>query len=224
MMIAKAAMMILLLVLGIAAVQTLAQNQTPPNPPPSGLTGQAIARKIQESPEMTEGQTPELAGAVVGMQRGKTTLELKTGNFLKMKHGETKELVWSASLDTYEGQKAISFPAAYFTRSALLYGQVGYSSSGQIYVTDSSIVYQTDKGKVVYSCSRSADVLKEEGGREGDTFSLYDAQGNRYRFGTAKFSSPFMKFFQTAIADFPGAYNQVLQLAAASKVATVNQP
>jgi hypothetical protein len=160
-------------------------------------------------------QSSVLEGATAGVQHGKTTVELRTGIIKKLKHGKTEEAVWAASLDTYDGERAISFPMIHFSRQALLYGQVGYGSSGLIFVTAKTIVYRTDKGKVELSCARSASALKQEGGRSGDTFSLDDERGERFRFGIAKFDSPFMVFFQAAVANFQGAYTQAEQLAAA---------
>jgi hypothetical protein len=54
-------------------------------------------------------------------------------------------------------------------------------------------------------------MLKEEGGRSGDTFSLYQ-DSKRYRIGNAKSGTHAMLFLTKTINDFDRAYELALQL------------
>jgi hypothetical protein len=74
------------------------------------------------------------------------------------------------------------------------------------------VAFQKDKGKIVFMSLRSAATIKSEGGREGDTFSIYDDHGKRYRFGSAKFDSQAVMCLQAAITEFPEVYKQLKQL------------
>ncbi len=105
-------------------------------------------------------------------------------------------------------------------------GQVGYCGFGRIYVTDKTVTFQKDKGKIVFMSLRSATTIKSEGGREGDTFSIYDEHGKRYRFGSEKFDSPLVMRLQAAITGFPAVYNELKQLQTRQREAalTANAP
>ena len=200
----------------------------------SALTGNGAA--IPEKPEIkekneqqqaalptAEAQNPAPAPAeAVVMKDGKTQVRLATGNFVKLKGGDQKERFEYVTLEPFQGQEAISFSATYFCREALLYGQVGYCGSGRIYITERTVAFQKDKGKIEFMSLRSATTIKSEGGREGDTFSIYDNRGKRYRFGSAKFDSPALMYLQAAITGFPNVYKQVKQLPAGQPVLTAS--
>jgi tetratricopeptide (TPR) repeat protein len=159
----------------------------------------------QQATEQTALNNSVLAGAEATVSNGKTTVRLATG-----KAGEFDDVL----LGTFQGQESISFPTTFICRQAGLLGQAGYCASGRIYVTSQNVAFQRDDGKIEFLSLRSGTAIKSEGGREGDTFSIYDNQGKRYRFGSEKFDSPFVIFLQTAITGFPTAYKQVQQLAA----------
>jgi len=155
-----------------------------------------------------------LAEARATVLNGQTVVLLRTGVIIKRKHADPEEQTGSVYLGSSEDERALVFPAEFFCRQALLYGQVGVCTIGQIIVTDDNVRYLTNKGKTGFLCSRMATAIKSEGGREGDTFSLYDEKGTRYRFGIAKFNSPLVRFLRAAIAAFPGAYSQAQLLTA----------
>jgi hypothetical protein len=155
-----------------------------------------------------------LAGAQPAVSNGKTGVHLATGEVVKVKGGGKKEVFADVWLETFQGKNAISFPSIFFCRGALVFGQVDYCADGKIYVTDQSVAFQRKDGRVEFLSSRSETVIKSEGGREGDTYSIYDKEGRRYRFGEQKFDSPFVSYLQTAITAFPAAYKQLQLLAA----------
>ena len=159
----------------------------------------AQQQQQQAAQQTTALQNSGLAGATATVSNGKTIVHLSTGD------------VW---LDTFEGQEALSFPADFYCRSVGVLGQVGYCASGRIYVTNQQVAFQASDGKTELLSQRSATLIKSEGGREGDTFSIYDGQGKRHRYGTDKFDSPLVVFLQTAMREFPAAYKQVEHLAA----------
>jgi hypothetical protein len=168
----------------------------------------------QTTQQPTELQDSGLAEARVTVLNGKTAVLLRTGVIIKRKHADPEEQTGSVYLGSSEDERALVFPAEFFCRQVLLYGQVGVCTIGQITVTDSNVRYLTSKENTGFLCPRTATTIKSEGGREGDTFSLYDQKGTRYRFGIAKFNSPLVTFLRAAIAAFPSAYSQAQLLTA----------
>jgi TPR repeat protein len=114
------------------------------------------------------------------------------------------------SVDRFNNSSALRFPASYYTRYAIMYGQVNWCCEGNIFVTEELVVFRRDTGKVEFSSPRGDTVLKIEGGREGDTFSIY-ASGKRYRFGSEKANSGYVALLRRAIEDFPSAHSFVQQ-------------
>jgi len=153
-----------------------------------------------------------LTGRHAIQRRGKTGVLLATGNAVKVKGRGLVDSYSFISLDTFQGQAAIYFPTSFFCRGALVVGQVSWCSYGVIFITGKGLAFQKTKGQIEFSFPRLEAVIKSEGGREGDTFSIYDKDGKRYRFGDQKFDSPSIKFLQAAIATFPVVYAQLQQL------------
>jgi tetratricopeptide (TPR) repeat protein len=167
----------------------------------------------EPAPPNAEQPDPQNSALAVARSNERILVSLATGIMMKVKGGGKKELFEEVWTDQYQNQAAISFPATYFCRQTLLYGQVGWCASGRIYVTATDVIFQRVNGSVEFLSPRATTVIKSEGGREGDTYSVY-VEGKRYRFGSEKFDSRFMNLLLLAVTQFPEAYNQMHVLAA----------
>jgi hypothetical protein len=167
-------------------------------------------RKINEK-AATEASLSNsaLAGARTASLNGNVGVTLATGQMVKVKGASPREVYLNVFVASFQGRNAISFPTTSFCRGALVFGQVDYCASGKIFVTDRDVAFQRDNGQVDFVCDRSRVVIKSEGGREGDTFSIYDNTGQRHRFGSPKFDSPFISFLQSTITSFSTSYDQM---------------
>ncbi len=199
--------------------------QTYLNQYPNGAFAAMAQRRLNETKQQAEASAEDakaqqaaaawqktgLEAAKVGkLKDGTQVILLPNGTFAQVKHHNPEPMYGIAAVDQYQGQPALSFDVGYYciqAKTAWMGFGVGgvydVCSSGKIYVTDQNVAYQSNKGKLEFSSPRSAVAVKDEGGRQGDTFSVYDDQGKRYRFGSPKFDSPYMMFLQAAIADFP---------------------
>ncbi len=196
----KLAIEAVLLLVPLAAGLAWAQNQTPPNEGPSNST---LASSVT-------APTPPAPSVTATAQ-----VSLKTGLQIHPKHGTPTDMLATATLETYDGAPAIAFPMTYEARDPLTFGQVGPCASGTFHVTSEAVTYIADTSfgaecpaGLLFTLSRNTTNLVKEGGREGDSFSLYVSK-KRYRFAGAKFDSDFLILFRQAISDFPGAYARV---------------
>jgi tetratricopeptide (TPR) repeat protein len=117
------------------------------------------------------------------------------------------------TLDTFQNQPSIRYATAdLYCRQALLYGQVGLCDGGIIIITQDTVAFEKQKGKMVFVAKRASTAIKQEGGREGDTFSIYDEKGTRYRFGGEKYDSPAVTFLLTSLNSFSDLYAALKEL------------
>jgi eukaryotic-like serine/threonine-protein kinase len=162
---------------------------TPAPPPAAAAAAPAPAAK----PTSMAG----LSGEPV-LEDGKRVLRVTTGGVSK----EGVTYTTDVSVENIGGQTALLFPATYYTRQKMLYGQVGWDSSGDLVVTETTIGYRSREGKVAFTAPRTEVLLKSEGGRAGDTLSIY-VNGDRYRFGAGTALSGFVQLLRRSVDDFP---------------------
>jgi hypothetical protein len=227
---------------------TQAKTETKPRP---GDIGSIHTQPAPASPPL-DLQSSGLAGARAVTVNGAMVLPLATGKFANINKAQTIKGVKVIEVDgqkllyrsggeaapvekgdyledallvgfgTFKGQDALTFPAGSYCTS--LVGGVNSCGDGLIYITAESVAFVTDKGKSEFVSNRSATTVKNEGGA-GDSYSIYDDQHKRHRFGMPappvdevvggpKFGSPYVTFLQAAIASFPQAYAAVQRLAA----------
>jgi hypothetical protein len=116
------------------------------------------------------------------------------------------------TMEDFNNVPSLRFAVTYFCRYSVLFGQVDTCGKGGIFVNQQSVTFQGQGdcelgsacGTIEFSAARSNTVLKIEGGREGDTFSIYFNR-KRYRFGPEKPDSPFVTLLRKAIQDYPAA-------------------
>lgn len=114
------------------------------------------------------------------------------------------------------GEPSLQFKVNYYCRAVLLFGQVGTCGTGNIIVDQQSVSFKGAGdcqmgdacGALNFTASKAKTVLKFEGGREGDTVSIY-FNGHRQRFGDLKAGTPFMLLLRRAFDDFAAAYASV---------------
>jgi len=127
---------------------------------------------------------------------------------------QTKKMKMPAARVTVvnvNGEVFLRFPTInYYSRVATILGQVGQSGSGNLSVSQNLVTFDGEgdgvykHGHIGLSALRSRTTFKIEGGRQGDTFSLY-FNGSRERFGEWKPDSALALLLRKAIEDFPSA-------------------
>ncbi|HEY3743373.1 MAG TPA: tetratricopeptide repeat protein [Bryobacteraceae bacterium] len=114
------------------------------------------------------------------------------------------------------GEPSLQFQVSYYCRNTLMFGQVSTCGTGTIIVDQQSVSFRGTGdcqagdacGALSFTGSKAKSTLKFEGGREGDTVSIY-FNGHRQRFGNLKADTPFMLLLRRAFDDFSAAYSSV---------------
>jgi TPR repeat protein len=114
------------------------------------------------------------------------------------------------------GEPSLQFQVTYYCRNTLQFGQVSTCGNGNIIIDQQSVSFHGTGdcqmgdacGALTFVASKAKATLKFEGGREGDTVSIY-FNGHRQRFGDLKAGTPFMLLLQKAFEDFAAAYASV---------------
>jgi serine/threonine-protein kinase len=192
-----------------AASPTPAVSSPPPSPRPS-----PSPTATPTPPALPPDLVRRMGGltGVGAIEKGRPVLRVTTGEIQRKRGVPDTEVVTDVSFDRIGSDPAIAFPADYYTRQGGLLGQVGWQDRGVVLISERTVAFRGETGKVAFTAPRSAISVKMEGGRSGDTFSLYVNQ-ERYRFsgslGPINAISGYMLLMQKALEDFAAAFEFV---------------